>query len=537
MMPTPTMNASRPAGSGKRFSGAIALLLSVAGALVAVLAWQTWQTARAHRGATEGVFRDHASFAAWSFGSRVRAATFYAINPIFAGADGAAPQPGAVLAGVRGAADSIATCRCGVDLAPDYVFLIDLADGSNRFSRRETGLTDGEISGRLEVIRATARASFARGSESREPGALPYRWAAGSTGGSAWIAFYAARFRSREDAGVIVGFQAPAETFASRILAPAFATASLLPPSLVRGTPADSILQVEVRTRGGEPFYRSASSFASSYLASESLGAPDTALVATVAINPRAASALIIGGLPQSPIKTVLPLVSLAVLLLAIALYLSRRQETVALELRANLADARLSALRGQLQPHFLFNVLNSIAMLARKGDTKAVVASVTGLGELLRVVLRDSPKGRIPLGEELSFIEKYLTLERFRFQDQLETTIDCPASLETAMVPAFILQPLVENALRHGVGKVDGRGVITIRAHRANSSLMVDVIDNGPGPGAATEGGIGLSNSRERLAGTYGTRARIELERNDGEGTVARVLLPLEYASDEPQR
>ena len=537
MKPAPTIDGGRPASSAKRFSRAIALLLSLAGALVAVLAWQTWQTGRAHRGATEGVLSDYASFAAWSFGSRVRTATFYAINPIFAGADGVPPQPGAVLEALRGAADSIAACRCGVDLAPDYVFLIDLADGSSRVSRRQTGLTEGEIRGRLEVIGATARASLARGIESREPGALPYRWATGSSGSRAWIAFYAARFRSREDPGVIVGFQAPATAFASRVLVPAFTTDPLLPRSLVRGTPADSILQVEVRTRAGEPFYRSASSFVSSYVASEPLGAPDTALLARVAINPRAASALVIGGLPQSPIRTVLPLVSLAVLLLAVALYLSRRQETVALELRANLADARLAALRGQLQPHFLFNVLNSIAMLARKGDTKAIVASVTGLGELLRMVLRDSPKECIPLREELAFIEKYLALERFRFQDQLETTIDCPANLESARVPAFILQPLVENALRHGVGKLEGKGVITIRARQADSSLHVEVIDNGPGPGAKTEGGIGLSNSRERLAGTYGARARIELEQNNGAGTVARVILPLEYGDDRGRR
>ena len=187
-----------------------------------------------------------------------------------------------------------------------------------------------------------------------------------------------------------------------------------------------------------------------------------------MSINPASAGNLIIGGLPQSPLRTILPLVSLALALLLIAFYLIRRQETLSLELRARLSEARLTALRGQLQPHFLFNVLNSIAMLARKGDTGAVVTTITQLGELLRTLLRDSRDERVTLEEELSFIRKYLSLESVRFQDRLATTIDCPPNLESARVPAFILQPLVENALRHGIGRQDDAPcILLVLQHR----------------------------------------------------------------------
>ena len=430
---------------------------------------------------------------------------------------------------MRSAADSIARCVCGIDLAPEYVFLIDLGIEENFSERRSASLPDSVVSSRLQSIRSSASASLRKGVLSRRPGAIPYRWVAGGAGDEGWIAFYAVRFRSEADPGVIVGFESSAKAYADNVLAPSFSGPDLLPPSLIRSTPVDSLLMVRVASNRGS-VYESRSGFTSSYTATEILGAPDTALTAIVSINPRSGSSLIIGGLPQSPLRTVLPLVSLALTLLLIAFYLSRRQETVALQLRASLSEARLAALRGQLQPHFLFNVLNSIAMLARKGESKAVVSTITQLGELLRTVLRDSPEERVTLEEELGFIEKYLGLESVRFQDRLDTSIDLPDNLKSALVPAFILQPLVENAIRHGVGKLDLGGTIAINAHTDNSSLILDVVDSGPGPALnGTTAGIGLANSRERLAQLYGNRASVDLTRQNGHGTRARIVLPLE--------
>jgi LytS/YehU family sensor histidine kinase len=256
----------------------------------------------------------------------------------------------------------------------------------------------------------------------------------------------------------------------------------------------------------------------------EPLGAPDTVLTATVGVNPAAASKLIIGGVPASPLRTILPLVSLAVALLGIAFVIARRRETMALELRARLSEARLGALRRQLQPHFLYNVLNSIAMLARRGDNKAVVAVINQLGDLLRVVLDESPAELVPLREEVAFIERYLALEKVRFQDRLDIVIDVPQELAEERVPAFILQPLVENALRHGIGGVESGGTVTVRARREASHLVLEVADTGRGSGnEAIVEGVGLRNTRARLAELYGESATLETVA-DAEGFTSSV-------------
>ena len=510
-----------------RFTVLLALLLSFATIVVAGLAWETWRTARAHRGAAERVLQDYSALAAWSFASRVRSATFLAINPVFAGADRVPPQVASVLGGMRKAADSLERCSCAAHLAPEFVFIIDLQSGSDFTELRDSSLKQNEVDSRVAAIRQIAAASLRRGIESREPGALPYRWATGDSG-DAWIAFYTARFRSADDAGVIVGFESEAASFASGVLSPAFTGAPILPRSLIRSTPIESLLSVDVSVPGGEAIYASGPAFASAYSAAEPLGAPDTTLVARVTMNPAAAPGLIIGGLPASPLRTVLPLVSLAIAMLAIAFYLIRRREIQSLEVRARLSEARLGALRGQLQPHFLFNVLNSIAMLARKGDSKAVVQSLTKLGELLRTLLRDSPSERVPLRDEMAFIEQYLALEKIRFQDGLEASVECPPDLDSTLVPTLILQPLVENALRHGVGKQDRTGIIRIRARREGASLVLQVEDNGAGFEAQpVVEGIGLTNTRERLVQIYGDEARLELKRADGQGVSAVVTLP----------
>ena len=327
---------------------------------------------------------------------------------------------------------------------------------------------------------------------------------------------------------MIFGFSSRAESFASAVLSPASAR-GLLPASLVRSNSQDSLLSVLVSDARGEAVYHSRPGLASPFTATESLGAPDTALMVSVSMNPAAAGRLIIGGLPPSPVRTILPLVSLAIALLAFALYLARRQETHTLELRARLSEARLAALRGQLNPHFLFNVLNSIAMLARRGDTDKVVQAVTELADLLRTLLKDSPNERIPLAEELRFIEQYLSLEGIRFQDSLRAVVHAEPELGKALVPAFILQPLVENALRHGVARRPDGGTVNVSSHRQNGSLVLEVADTGAGFFGEPSQGLGLRITRERLAQIYGASASLKVVSSPDSGTTATVTLPFE--------
>ncbi len=522
---------NREPQTGSRFTLLIALLLSAAALLAAGLAFQTWRTASAHRDATRRVLQDYASFAAWSFGARVRNSTFFAINPIFGGADAVPKQVAPVLAGMRQAADSITRCECGIDLRPQVIFIIDLRDGRASTLVRDSSVAAATIAERTGDITNAARASIAKGVSSREPGAVPYRWVSGGRGDDAWVAFYGVLFRSETDPGTVFGFSTSAESFAGAVLAPAAEYGQLLPASLVRASPRDSLMSVEVTNGAMAELYRSHVVFASPFLATETLGSPDTALTATVTMNPSVAPSLVIGGLPPSPVRTVLPLVSLAIALLAVAFYLMRRQQIISLEVRARLSEAKLAALRGQLQPHFLFNVLNSIAMLARKGDNRAVVITLSQLGDLLRASLRESSSEFLPLADELNFIRKYLALEAIRY-DTLAFTIDCPDNLGDAQVPMLILQPLVENALRHGVATRDSGGIISIVATKRGSTLTLEVTDNGPGISASMKQGIGIQNTHERLAEIYGGGASFDIGNGESGGAGAVIVIPLQRAA-----
>jgi two-component system, LytTR family, sensor kinase len=190
--------------------------------------------------------------------------------------------------------------------------------------------------------------------------------------------------------------------------------------------------------------------------------------------------------------------------------------------------EARLHALQMELNPHFLFNALNSIAALIRKQENATAVAMVARLGELLRATLdRDAVETR--LGDELRLLELYLDIERARFANRLRVDVDVPANLHDARVPTLVLQPIVENSIRHGVARVPGPAVIVIRARRADDRLTLEVEDTGVGFPSTTgwEEGIGLSNTRARLEQLHGTRAGIATANANGRGAVTRLWLP----------
>lgn len=205
-----------------------------------------------------------------------------------------------------------------------------------------------------------------------------------------------------------------------------------------------------------------------------------------------------------------------------------REREALTLELRAQLSQSQLDVLRAQLHPHFLFNVLNAATVLVHR-DPDGADAMLTRLGELLRHALRSDPRHETPLREELELLDRYLDIMRTRFGDRLTVRLTIPTEVESALVPTFVLQPLVENALEHGVDRVEGSGCVEIDAARDGDSLVLAVRDNGTGERADAHAGlgIGLTNTRARLAALYGDAAALALRPRPGGGTEVVLRLP----------
>ena len=210
-----------------------------------------------------------------------------------------------------------------------------------------------------------------------------------------------------------------------------------------------------------------------------------------------------------------------------------REREAQALQLRAQLGESQLEMLRAQLHPHFLFNALNAATTLVYR-DPLAADAMLTQLGDLLRHSLRSDLRHETPLREELGFLDRYLGIMRVRFGDQLVVRQRVPEELVDALVPAFVLQPLVENALEHGVSRLEGQGCVEIEAARDGDDLLLAVRDNGAGDAAPPRdgGGIGLANTRARLGALYGDRAELRLTPREGGGMEAVLRLPLHHVS-----
>ncbi|HEU0300792.1 MAG TPA: histidine kinase, partial [Longimicrobium sp.] len=200
-----------------------------------------------------------------------------------------------------------------------------------------------------------------------------------------------------------------------------------------------------------------------------------------------------------------------------------------AAELERQLLQARLQALEMQIHPHFLFNTLHAVASLIRVKEDQAAIRMLVGLSDLLRLALRNRDAQEVPLREELEFVRRYLDVERIRFQDRLRTEVDvAPDAPLDALVPHLVLQPLVENAIRHGVEARAAAGSVRVEVSREDGMLTMRVGDDGPGPNGNAKRGIGLGNTRERLRHLYGDRHRFELSGGAGGGALATVTVPL---------
>src|SRR5215469_4058858 len=210
------------------------------------------------------------------------------------------------------------------------------------------------------------------------------------------------------------------------------------------------------------------------------------------------------------------------------------RQQTETARLNEQLSKAQLSALRRQIEPHFLFNTLNAIAGLVRERRNDDAVTMIAGLSDFLRRVVEDSDRQQVPLSEELEFTQKYLDIQKARFADRLQFSVDVPAKLLSAQVPSLVLQPMVENAVKHGIAKRVQGGAIRIAAMGGNGTLTLRVYNDGPGLPAAWErrtSGIGILNVRTRLRSLYGDAFALSLHNQNG-GVEALVSVP--YVSPE---
>jgi two-component system LytT family sensor kinase len=208
----------------------------------------------------------------------------------------------------------------------------------------------------------------------------------------------------------------------------------------------------------------------------------------------------------------------------------ARERETQAARLAAQLTEARLRALRMQLQPHFLLNSLNALTVIVRDRDTATATRMLEQLGDMLRRVMRSDRPPEVTLGEELDFVRQYLAIEEVRFSDRLRPEFAVDPEVLAAAVPEFLLQPLVENAVRHGLAGRIGATLVRVAARREAESLVLTVTDDGPGPddvGAQPAEGVGLGTTRERLATLYGDRASLTLTRGAGGGASAIVRIP----------
>lgn len=215
----------------------------------------------------------------------------------------------------------------------------------------------------------------------------------------------------------------------------------------------------------------------------------------------------------------------------------ARDREVQVARLSEQLAGARFSALQAQLNPHFLFNTLNTVTVLVRDGDKAGATRMVEQLSDILRRTLNPNRANEVTLGEELELVREYLSIEQARFSDRLRPEFAVDEAVLGAAVPGFAFQHLVENAIRHGIAKRPEAGRVRVAARREGNTLALTVSDDGPGfdPSAASPKGHGLENTRERLTALFGTRASLVLARDAGAGgTVATLVVPYRELSLE---
>lgn len=218
--------------------------------------------------------------------------------------------------------------------------------------------------------------------------------------------------------------------------------------------------------------------------------------------------------------------------------YEVQERKVVAERLRADLTEVQLRALRSQLNPHFLYNTLNTISALALKNDSAGVLSVVSRLGTLLRRTLDDATPQETALAQELEAVDDYVQIQLVRFGDRLVMEWDVAPQTLQAAVPVMILQPLIENAIKHGIASHCGSGVVTVRSRVDAQQLVLQVSNTVPPDGApvvrVTSMGIGLTNTRSRLHHLYGDAQRLDYGRTQAGGVLVTLAIPFRRISEE---
>jgi|HubBroStandDraft_1064217.scaffolds.fasta_scaffold00261_25 two-component system LytT family sensor kinase len=210
------------------------------------------------------------------------------------------------------------------------------------------------------------------------------------------------------------------------------------------------------------------------------------------------------------------------------------RQVTETARLNEELSRAQLAALRRQIEPHFMYNTLNSIAGLVRDQRNDSAVSMIVGLSEFLRRASEDSHRSQVTLAEEVEYLQRYLDLQKVRFGDRLQVTVDIPGELLRAQVPNLLLQPLVENAIKHGIAKRAAGGIVRVAGTCHNGNLRLSIYNDAPSVltnWQATHTGVGIGNLRTRLQILHGGESGLELRRPDSGGVEVIVVLPFTEA------
>ncbi len=208
-----------------------------------------------------------------------------------------------------------------------------------------------------------------------------------------------------------------------------------------------------------------------------------------------------------------------------------KNEELKAVQLEARLIEAELAALRQQLHPHFLFNTMNTVAVLVREKKNDQAVTLLSRLSSLLRTTLDQTRSPEVTLQQEIDFLEGYLEIQMARFSDRLNVTMDIPRDLRSALIPNLVLQPIVENAILHGVAPKSGPGLVRVSGRREGDRLVLEVADDGPGLSRGrlddNREGIGLANTRERLSKLYGEKGQLSIKSENNSGVVVEISLP----------
>jgi two-component system, LytTR family, sensor kinase len=206
------------------------------------------------------------------------------------------------------------------------------------------------------------------------------------------------------------------------------------------------------------------------------------------------------------------------------------RQMSETARLNEELSTAQLAALRRQMEPHFMYNTLNSIAGLVRDQQGEAAVNMLVGLSEFLRRASEDSHRSQVTLAEEVEYLQRYVDIQKARFGERLHVSVDIPAELLRAQVPNLLLQPLVENAIKHGIAKRIAGGTVRVAGECRDGALCLSVYNDGPAPltdRQAPHAGVGIGNLRTRLQILHGNESGLQLTHADGGGATVVVTLP----------